>query len=133
MRLIFLPAVACAAIATTTYATEQPDAGSASAAIPAEYRPCTGSVPVFNPEGCESVADLRERLNCRDTIERVRESNGQPALRRENAEPDRLPMIAAVDHRIDGCSVMVMRNDTGDIRPLPQSDGEARLRPAGSR
>lgn len=58
--------------------------------------------------------------NCRDTIRHVREENGQPALRKETADPDQPLLIAAVDHRIDGCSVMVMRNDVSDVRPLPK-------------
>jgi hypothetical protein len=28
-------------------------------------------------------------------------------------------MIAAVDHRINGCAVMVMYGNTSDVRPLP--------------
>jgi hypothetical protein len=60
---------------------------------------------------------------CRDTIHQVREARGLPRL--EDAPPPQL--IAAVDQRIGGCSVMVMRNDTSDIRPLPMAAGEARL------
>ena len=69
--------------------------------------------------------------NCRDTIRHVREANGQPALRKDNAEPGEPLLIAAVDQRIDGCSVMVMRSDTGDVRPLPApAEGPAKLVPA---
>ncbi len=56
---------------------------------------------------------------CRDRIHEAREANGQPRLDRDTASPDRAYLIAAVDQRIGGCSVMVMRNDTSDIRPLP--------------
>jgi len=38
-------------------------------------------------------------------------------------------LIAAVDKRIGGCSVMVIRNDTSDFRSLPEQ-GEARIMPA---
>jgi hypothetical protein len=69
--------------------------------------------------------------NCRDTIRHVREANGQPAFRKENAVPGEPLLIAAVDQRIDGCSVMVMRQNTGDVRPLPPPhERPAKLIPA---
>lgn len=68
---------------------------------------------------------------CRDTIRHVREANGQPALRKDAAEPGEPLLIAAVDQRIDECSVMVMRRDTSDVRPLPvPAEGPAKLIPA---
>ena len=66
---------------------------------------------------------------CRDRIELVRQERGLPKLQRDTASPDEPLLIAAVDQRIGGCSVMVMRNDTSDIRPLPTEDGPARLQP----
>ena len=66
--------------------------------------------PLTLPEG---------RVPCRDTIHAVREQRGLPELRRETASADEPLLIAAVDHRIAGCSVMVMRNNTSDVRPLP--------------
>lgn len=60
---------------------------------------------------------------CRDTIHQVRDARGLPRL--EDAPPPQL--IAAVDHRIGGCSVMVMHGNTSDIRPLPTAPGEPRL------
>lgn len=124
----------------------------AASPIPSGY-PCNSSIPVFNPEGCapRKLTVLRakesgdasqgdagtpvtpepDKAVCRDTIEQVREENGQPALRKETADPDAPLLIAAVDHRIDGCSVMVMRNDTSDVRPLPQpAEGPVELIPA---
>jgi len=59
------------------------------------------------------------RAPCRDTIHEVREERGLPQLQRETASPDEPLLIAAVDHRIDGCSVMVMHGNTSDVRPLP--------------
>jgi hypothetical protein len=56
---------------------------------------------------------------CRDRLEQVRDERGLPKLDRGTASGDEALLIAAVDHRIDGCSVMVMRNDTTDVRPLP--------------
>lgn len=64
---------------------------------------------------------------CRDRIELVRQERGLPKLQRDTALPDEPLFIAAVDHRIDGCSLMVMRHDTADVRPLPAIEGEPRL------
>lgn len=68
---------------------------------------------------------------CRDRIHTVRQERGLPELKSEKADPDEPYFIAAVDHRIDGCSVMVMRSDTSDVRPIPRPDDRAPLlRPA---
>ena len=64
---------------------------------------------------------------CRDRIQEVRRELGQPPL--EQALREDPLFIAAVDKRVGGCSVMVMRNDTSDLRPLPEA-GEHRLMPA---
>ncbi len=66
-----------------------------------------------------SVRPVEGRVPCRDTIEQVREERDLPSLRRETATPDEPLLIAAVDHRIGGCSVLVMHNNTSDVRPLP--------------
>ena len=67
---------------------------------------------------------------CRETIQEVREERGLPWVDRGTAEePDEPLLIAAVDKTIDGCSVLVMRDNTSDIRPLPEPR-EHRLRPA---
>jgi hypothetical protein len=79
-----------------------------------------------------SGAQLPEniRKNCRSRIETVREERGLPRLQRDNAAPDRPLLILAVDKRIDGCEVLVLRNNTADIRPLPEfEEGPARLQP----
>ncbi len=80
----------------------------------------------------DSVEDAKPSAEaCRDRIRHVREENGQPPLRRETANPDEPLLIAAVDHRIDGCGVMVMLRDTSDVRPIPETpEGPAKLIPA---
>lgn len=86
-------------------------------------------VPVERWHDSEASESVREQ--CRETIRRVRADTGQPALRRETPDPDNPLLIAAVDRRIDGCAVMVMRQDNGDIRPLPTpAEGPVRLIPA---
>jgi hypothetical protein len=68
------------------------------------------------------------QVPCRDTIHEVRRDRGLPEIQRETATPDEPLMIAAVDHRINGCSVMVMHGNTSDVRPLPAlPEGPARL------
>ena len=59
---------------------------------------------------------------CRDRIHTVREERGLPPLDREAADPEEPLLIAAVDHRIDGCSVMGMRDDSRDVRLIPKPD-----------
>lgn len=59
------------------------------------------------------------QAECRDRIRQAREELGKPELQRETADPDEPLMIWAVDRRIDGCGVMVMKGDAADIRPIP--------------
>ena len=128
MRFLVLPALALAGVAIAAEPDEE-RAESSKIEMAAEAAPCDGSVPVFNPEGCtEKPIDVAE---CEQTITQVREANGQPSLRREGAAPEDAEMIAAVDHRIEGCSVMVMHNDTSDVRPVPEPDDRVELIPAG--
>ena len=95
------------------------------AELPPEFRPCDGTVPVFNPEACPGLQYAPERANppreapCGDRIQLVREANGYPRIENLPASPDRPYMIAAVDKRVDGCAVMQMHGDASDIRPLP--------------
>jgi hypothetical protein len=71
-----------------------------------------------------------DRAGCRDRIDEVRDDRGLPKLDRKAASPDDGLLIAAVDKRIDGCSVLVMRNNTRDIRPLPTApEGPPRVQP----
>lgn len=90
----------------------------------------SGAPPAVPPEpvpGTLSAATDSEVV-CRDRIHEVRQERGLPKLQRDTASPDGALLIAAVDHRIGGCSVLVMRNNTADIRPIPAPDGEARVR-----
>ena len=89
------------------------------------------TAPVHPPSEVTTPEGAGFRENCRDRIELVREERGLPKLERDSASPDEALLIAAVDKRVDGCSVMVMRHDTSDIRPLPEfMEGPAQLRPA---
>ena len=72
-----------------------------------------------------------EPANCRDRIHTVREERGLPRLERDTASPEEPLFIAAVDKRIGGCSVLVMRENLSDVRPLPAlPEGPPRMMPA---
>ncbi len=93
----------------------------ASAEQPVQNQPGATTVkPVPCADGAGSM--------CRDRIHEVRRELGKPALERDASPADPL-LIAAVDKRIDGCAVLVMRNDTSDVRPLP-APREHRMMPA---
>jgi hypothetical protein len=93
---------------------------------------CTAaSTPPESSEGDASFADPPIALQlpsqpgeavCRDRIHKVREERGLPAIQPETADSEDPLLIAAVDHRIDGCSVMVMKYDSRDVRPIPKPD-----------
>jgi hypothetical protein len=85
-----------------------------------EAQPAPDAPRVIGAQGSTAV--------CRDRIQEVRRELGQPVLERD-ATPQEPLLIAAVDKRVGGCSVLVMRNDTSDIRPLPAPQ-EHRLMPA---
>ena len=75
------------------------------------------------------VAHDAQRV-CRDRIQQVRAASGLPQLDRDNATGEKPLLIAAVDKRIGGCSMMVMRSNLADVRPVPTvPDGPAKLRP----
>lgn len=130
MRLTFLPLVACSTIATASDNAEPnavPNAihqqATVERAMPSYTEPAQAwrTIDDAMPVSAEQ---------CRDAIQQVREHNGQADLRREPAEPNEPVMIAAVDHRLDGCSVMVMHDDASDIRPLPERSDSVRKYPA---
>lgn len=75
------------------------------------------------------LGDERDK-RCKTTLQQVREERGQPMLQRGTASPDEPLLIAAVEHRIDGCSVMIMRNDISDLRPVPEASNTGGLIPA---
>jgi hypothetical protein len=94
---------------------------SALALAGAAAPPAIVSAPNLSP-------DDRDATVCRDRIQTVRAERGLPKLDRGDARADKPLLILAVDQRIGGCSVMVMKNDTSDIRPLPApKDGPVRL------
>ena len=71
--------------------------------------------------------------NCADRIRQVRAERGLPPLSedggnvssgtlfdRKPARPDEGLLVSAVDHRVDRCGVLMVHDNPGDIRPVPQ-------------
>ena len=74
----------------------------------------------------------QEAVNCHGRIVTARAELGLPKLPDDGAKSDEPLFIAAVAKSIDGCQVLVMRNNTSDIRPLPQfEDGPGKMIPLG--
>ena len=110
------------------------------AAAAAEIPSATTQAPALAPNSTVEAGPLvrfdrgvpasDESRSCRDRIQTAREERGLPILERKTASPEEPLFIAAVDKRIDCCSVLVMRNNTSDIRPLPTVEGDGKLTPA---
>ena len=76
------------------------------------------------------LKDFVERTTCRDRIEQTRAASGQPPLLDREAADNAEPLLyKAVDRDVDGCDILVMADDTTDIRPVPEG-GEVKLLPA---
>ena len=98
---------------------------AATAEVPAPV-PAPGIVVPLAQDTESGMSNAR--IPCRDTIHQVREERGLPRLERDSRTREDPVMIAAVDHRINGCSVMVMHGNTSDVRPLPAlPEGPAKL------
>lgn len=85
----------------------------------------TAGVFRVSPENNEQT-----RANCRGRIETARAELGLPKLPSDDTASGDPMFIAAVDKLIDGCEVLVMRDNLSDIRPLPKfEDGAGRFIP----
>lgn len=89
-------------------------------AFAAPPRPWT-SVPELDPD--------TSRL-CADVIREARDNAGLPQLDRRTASPENPELVWAVDHRRDGCGVLVMRGNPDDIRPVPKPSENVTIMPA---
>lgn len=108
--------VVLATVAVLTLGAADPEPGAAAGELSNDAR------AIYMP----NVHTLREAA-CRDRITQARAERGLPKLERETASPDKPLLITALDHRIDGCGVLVMRHDTSDIRPVPVIAGDQPL------
>jgi hypothetical protein len=112
-------------------ASAAPPAAPALDASPALKSPA----PVFGSSRVLWVSPTTKEkppANCRGRIETARAELGLPKLPDDGAKAGDPLFIAAVDKTIDGCEVLVMRDNLSDIRPLPEfQDGPGKLIPLG--
>ena len=118
MRLIILPLCFVALVG----AVPPPEVPQGKSAMMPAY-----TVP---PERWSSLDKALTPQNCRDRIQQVRDASGQPKLDKTPATAGEGYLINAVDMRVDGCAVMQMKGNVNDLRPLPVTEGPARLQPA---
>ena len=98
----------------------------------ASPQPLPFDMPGYSRPAPLAEGDLKDFVNratCRDTIEQAREESGQPKLEERPAEPAEPLFYKAVDRDVDGCDVLVMVDDTDDIRPVPEG-GPVVIQPA---
>jgi hypothetical protein len=69
------------------------------------------------PDG-QPIDRTAERA-CQERIELVRAERGLPKLERGAASEQEPLFFTALDYEIEGCSALVMRHDTSEIRPVP--------------
>lgn len=76
------------------------------------------SRPARLPSG--DLDDFVRRATCSDTIEHAREASGRPPLEKHESDTPEPMLYKAVDRNVDGCDVLVMADDTDDLRPVPE-------------
>jgi hypothetical protein len=110
----------------------------ASAAPPAPAFNVSPGLKAESPMGASRVFWVSPKtkdeapVNCRGRMVTARAELGLPKLPDDGAKPGDPLFIAAVDRLVDGCEVLVMRDDLSDIRPLPQfQDGPGKMIPVG--
>lgn len=122
---VSIPAVCC--LLTVPASAEEPTAIVSALDNPAYSQPARPWTSIKDAQQ-QTVLDRFEGVriasadqqSCQDRISKARELLGKSLLlEREPASPEKPHLIYAVDRRQDGCSVMVMKGDPDDIRPLP--------------
>ena len=125
MRKTVSKTVALALLAGSTAALAQTAPPSAdSLDMPSYQEPA---------QSWRDIQDPIERERCKEKIRQVRAEAGKPEIdsEQETADPEKPLVIAAVDQSVDGCKVLVMKQDTSDIRPVPEPrKGPVRIEPA---
>lgn len=128
MRIVILFALALPAAALAGDEPAEAPQAVQQAAAPAQSLDMPGyGEPVRKWESIEDAKPTPEE--CHDRIYQVREATGQPKLDREPAGPNDAVLIWAVDRREASCSMMVVKGDPDDIRPIPEPDGGPLFRP----
>lgn len=134
MRLIILPVAALAIIGATDADGKGPPIQEPTGIV---ILPLDNPSYVRTPEQARLIEHAQAQTpptegQCRDRITKARAASGKENLpAAEPASPDKPYHIHAVDQRIPGCAVMVMKGDAKDIRPLPiPAEGPAVVVPA---
>ncbi|MBV7259971.1 hypothetical protein [Erythrobacter crassostreae] len=69
----------------------------------------------------ETLRQLREsRRACRDRLTTAQDDAPRPVIEPDTASADKPLLIYAVDHRSEGCSLIVMKGNPDDVRQLPE-------------
>lgn len=104
---------------------------------PAYQKPATPWVDLDDALGDGLLtAEERERLKvlrqsaCSDAMTQAEGYDLTPLIEPATGASDDAHLIYAVDLREGGCSLMMMANRPGDVRPLPEADGPPQLQPA---
>jgi hypothetical protein len=119
--------LALSALVLGVGASAAPPALDASPGLKAESPMGTSRVVWVSPKTKNEAP-----VNCRGRIVTARAELGLPKLPNDGAKAGDPLFIAAVDRLVDGCEVLVMRENTSDFRPLPQfQDGPGKMIPLG--
>jgi hypothetical protein len=133
VHFILIPLLAASTIA----AADVGHGGQADPAAPQSEASTEFVPPEVDLSPAERVVlglETKAAPDCGDTVTQAREHDGKPPLlEREPASPDKPHLIYAVDKRLDGCAVMVMKGDLTDMRPIPKAaEGPLLVIPASS-
>ena len=133
MRRILVPALAVLLIgADDTVATDS---------VPPAFDNPAHSKPARSLKSIEDAAPekginvpVEDAQSCRDQIVLAEGEDGRTMpLKRKPASPEKPLMIYAVDMQQDGCSFMLMKDGSNEIRPLPlPSEEPLRVVPANA-
>lgn len=94
--------------------------------------PTEGDGRISSEQSSRSLLEpaSRPELECRDTVQMVREERGHLVPQRDTADPDEPILFYALDHEVEGCDVLLVSRD-GDVREVPEApQGPVRVRPA---
>jgi hypothetical protein len=94
--------------------------GVAFAAPPARIDQPGYETPARPWTGIETPS---RELECRDRINQARAAAGKPELDWSPAIEEKPELLYAVDHRVDGCGVLVPVSDPAAIRQPPVPSG----------
>lgn len=121
MRLFVIPLVAATLISANDAGAYPPSLDNPAYSKPADKWKTLPEVEQPAAATAENDGSSSEPdPSCSDVITTARAENGlRPLVKRAPASADEPHLIYAVDRREEGCSVMVMKGNPEDIRPLP--------------